>query len=232
MMQLAAATAALASLAFAACGDRESSRPSRTSTERQLTSGELVNRARNFREFLLYYLGRSYDGLRLTAAEKQYAFLFVYGDCEVDEDPDHPSCVPPFQMQVYRIDKYPSFDFFTRAVAASTERGALIVETTHRAPLTTHVFFDELAVDVDVVGSAAHRFVEALRPVRGRARLAVDLPRPRLPGSVMRALERTVQAYKRLGNEASVASRLRVKRLTVRSRLKIARALRLLRNPG
>ena len=54
----------------------------------------------------LYYLGSSFDGLRLTHAEGRRGYaLFVYGDCDIPVGFDAGGCHPPLQVQNRTCDR-------------------------------------------------------------------------------------------------------------------------------
>jgi hypothetical protein len=244
----AACALAAAATTFGSCSTTtvSSEAPSGSASPREQSAQatELISRARAFREFQLYYLGMDYGGLFLTAAEDQYGYrggpghqktgfyLFVYGDCEVDSDPDHPSCVPPMQLQVHPLNTETPLYVFHKRPRARVVRGALTFDTgtivsgtNEHIPKTT-VYTGHSVIDLDVDGDDARRAVSALRPIASDAAPTGRLPTPQFPTVIMKRIARTEALYRRLRDERRVASALHLRPRTVSAQLEIARALR------
>lgn len=225
-------------LAGAGCSGVEStdppapagSRPSKATLEREAT--RLQSDATNFSDFDLFYLGKSFGGLALSAAEDQGAategsYLFVYGECEVDQDPDHPSCTPPVQLQEYSIKRYPlvadpGHALYVEEPDASISRGAVIF--TVGGSWGTTVYTSDVAVKINVGASAGPRAVAALRSVRQAGGRLGRLPRPRFAPATLRTLAQVVSLKRRLGDDRAVAARLGWSRRAVTGQLELARA--------
>ena len=138
----------------------------------------------------LYYVGRSFEGLPLTAIVGSRTYpSFIYGDCEIADQGwfEDGGCAPPLSIQyestssyeakLARLDPSVSCTRMTvRGVPAAVLAGGL------------RVFTGETAVTIHAnERGLARRAAEALRPVGEGASPGHELPQP--PASIRRALQ-------------------------------------------
>ena len=163
-----------------------------------------------------YWLGPSYDGLRLSATlERSY----IYGTCKAGPDS---GCAPPYEVQHHAscarnplsLDIQARRVFRVRGGALAAEYGSMIDVGIGRHTVT--VFARSRG--------RARRAVKRLR-LRADAAPTRPLPAPRYPKAVLRELKRVELAYGRLGSTAVVAERTGLAPAAARTRLRMARLL-------
>jgi hypothetical protein len=150
-----------------------------------------LDQARNFADFDLYYLGESFERLRLERiiridakplpAEpiRRNDVTFIYGWCDAGED----GCLPPLQVQIWdacqrhlRLYDYLPEDRLTlRGVPAATWEGGWRLEL-FTGRVTIVLFGQEPA--------QLRRAALALRGVNNRIPASEELPAP-VPGAVL-----------------------------------------------
>jgi hypothetical protein len=163
-----------------------------------------------------YWLGPSYDGLRLSATLER---TYVYGTCEAGPDS---GCAPPYEVQHHAscarnplsLDIPPRRVFSIRGGAVAAAYGSMIDVGIGRHTVT-------------VFARNGARALRAARRLRGRGQAAPPrrLPAPVYPKTVLREIKRAQVAYARLGSTAAVAERTGLAPAQARTRIRMATLL-------
>jgi Tol biopolymer transport system component len=192
------------------------------STGRRVAFDTDLSQARRFHRHALYWLGRSFEGLSLSAAlGDRYGFSFEYDDC--GRSPG--TCEPGFEVQVSSICRdyplaFPPPDASQTVI--SRKRGGLLVVGVGGGPL---LYTGSAAVKPIVSRERRDRVLSALRRF-GRGRREHSFPPPRFPAAMLRELRRTERAYDELHSLRRVRDRLGVSKSEVRFRLRLSTVLR------
>jgi hypothetical protein len=163
-----------------------------------------------------YWLGPSYDGLRLSATlERSY----IYGDCHAESDS---GCAPPYEVQHHAscarnplsLDVRPRRVYRVRGGALAAEYGSMIDVGIGRHTVT--VFARSR--------SRARRAVRRLRR-RGQEAPPRRLSAPVYPTAVLREIKRAERAYARRGSTAAVVESTGLDPAEARTRIRMAKLL-------
>jgi hypothetical protein len=174
-MRSIAATCLLIALLLTGCGDDE------TDAE---TSAGLLAGAQEFKHYLLFSVGSSFEGLPLVAAPDAdggpastgAGVDFIYGTCKPPAGEG--GCAAPLSVQVHSACARPPIEKLSIPYRKVTLRGvpAALVDGDPRVELQT----GEVTVVLFARTMArARRAAMALRSLDGRVRPADALPRPR-----------------------------------------------------
>ena len=174
-MRSIAATCLLIALLLTGCGNDE------TDAE---TSARLLAGAQEFKQYRLFSVGSSFEGLPLVAAPDadggpasgSPGVDFIYGTCEPPDGEG--GCSPPLTVQIHRACDRPPVEAMGGGYRKLTLRGvpAALVDGDPRVELQT----GEVTVVLFARTMArARRAAMALRSLDGRVRPADALPRPR-----------------------------------------------------
>jgi Tol biopolymer transport system component len=181
--------------------------------------------ARRFRQFPLYYLGRSFEGLLLTAATGSTGsggFDFTYDDCGLNPG----RCGHFVNVQVFSMCKDHPLVFNPPLQIRSPLKSRRVLSFYDRGNGSLRLWTGRVALSIEVEnGPRARRVVAGLRRFGAHGRRRA-LPRPQFPSSMMRTLRRTEHAYRQLHSLSRVRARLHISKYAIRTYLRLARDIR------